>query len=117
MAPSAVQSLSTKVKRPPGIITNGIHSSTSSPSPSMSAGRLPGGAKYPPNSATSNGAGSNTSGARSANRVRRDGPAQLLGRGQRNGSVGVGLRSGSVAGEHFPVQAVADPPPYSKSSS
>ncbi|KAG0648946.1 SAGA complex subunit spt20 [Hyphodiscus hymeniophilus] len=110
MAPIS-QPVSSKVKRPPGIITNGIHSSTSSPSPSMSASRLPGGsAKYPPNSATSNGAGS-SSNARSANRMRRDAPGHLLGRGQRNGSVG--LRSASIVGD-LAVQQAPDPPPYIK---
>ena len=113
MAPSS-QSITSKAKRPPGIITNGVHSSTSSPSPSMSASRLPGGsAKYPPTSATSNGVGS-SSGARSANRIRRDAPGQLLGRGQRTSSVG--LRSASIAGE-VALQHTADPPPYGKPKS
>lgn len=114
MAPSAttVQTLA-KTKRPipPGIQTNGINSSTSSPSPSMSAGRLPNSAsKIPPNSATSNGIGS-ASGVRSANRARRDAPSQILGRGQRNTSVG--LRSGSIAGEFVTPQATG-PQPYGK---
>jgi transcription factor SPT20 len=112
MAPSAAatQSQSSKIKRPvpPGIQTNGIHSSTSSPSPSMSASRLPSGAK-PPNSANSNGIGNGNSGVRSANR-RRDAPPQLLGRGQRNSSVG--LRSASVVGDSAAVP-VAGPQPYS----
>lgn len=113
MAPSttATQSQPSKVKRPvpPGIQTNGINSSTSSPSPSMSNSRLPSTAKYPPNSATSNGAGSNASGARSASRNRRDAPPQLLGRGQRNSSVG--LRSASLVGESS-IAHVAEPQPY-----
>jgi len=113
MAPSATttQSLSSKIKRPvpPGIQTNGINSSTSSPSPSMSAGRLPTPAKYPPNSAANTGAGSITSGPRSANRQRRDAPPQLLGRGQRNSSVG--LRSSSIAGDSVAPQSV-EPLPY-----
>ena len=104
MAPSATatQSLS-KIKRPvpPGIQTNGINSSTSSPSPSMSTGRLPSAAKATPHSATTNGNG--TSAPRSANRNRRDGSSQLLGRGQRNGSVGV--RSSSILGDSGAVQA------------
>jgi len=116
MAPSttAVQSLSAKVKRPipPGIQTNGINSSTSSPSPSMSASRLPGsGAKYPPNSATSNGVGSRGAGVRATNRTPRDVPGQLLGRGQRNSSVG--LRSASIAGD-LNISQSAEPQPYSK---
>lgn len=114
MAPStatATQSQTSKVKRPvpPGIQTNGIHSSASSPSPSMSASRLPSAAKCPSNSATSNGAGSN-SGARAANRNRRDAPSQLLGRGQRNSSVG--LRFASAMEDSGNGQN-ADPQPYS----
>ncbi|CZR57002.1 uncharacterized protein PAC_06891 [Phialocephala subalpina] len=116
MAPSATatQSLSAKVKRPvpPGIQTNGINSSTSSPSPSMSASRLPnGGSKYPPNSASSNGIGNSSAGVRTASRIRRDAPPQLLGRGQRNSSVGLGLRSASIVGESAITQP-AEPPPY-----
>ncbi|TVY21793.1 SAGA complex subunit spt20 [Lachnellula arida] len=110
MAPSAtvVQSLSSKAKRPipPGIQTNGIHSSTSSPSPSISAGRLPNSGK-PPNSAASNGAGNN-SGVRSASRAKRE-PGPLLGRGQRNSSVG--LRSASIVGDSAAPQT-AEPLPY-----
>jgi transcription factor SPT20 len=115
MAPSATstQSLSsTKLKRPipPGIQTNGIHSSTSSPSPSMSTGRLPNSGK-PPNSAASNGIG-NMNGVRAASRPRRDAPSgQLLGRGQRNTSTG--QRSGSVAGENAAPQSV-EPIPYGR---
>jgi|SRR3954468_20759936 transcription factor SPT20 len=106
MAPAAsVVQATTKVKRPMAIQTNGINSSTSSPSPSMSAGRLPSGPKYPPNSATSNGGG-NSTGVRSANRAR---PGQLLGRGQRNNSAG--LRSGSVVGE-LAISQVAQTQPY-----
>ena len=107
MAPSATatQSLSSKIKRPVpvphGIQTNGINSSTSSPSPSMSTSRLPSGSKVVPNPVTSNGVGNNSA-ARSANR-RRDAPPQLLGRGQRTSSVG--LRSGSIVGD----PAVAHP--------
>lgn len=97
MAPSAT-SVQSKMKRPLGIQTsgiNGINSRTSSPSPSMSAGRLPPGTKHPINGATNNGI---ANGARSAkDRIRRDGPPQLLGRGQRNSSVG--LRSASIIGE------------------
>jgi len=78
----------------------------------MSNSRLPSTAKYPPNSATSNGAGSNASGARSASRNRRDAPPQLLGRGQRNSSVG--LRSASLVGESS-IAHVAEPQPYVKS--
>ncbi|KAE8451490.1 hypothetical protein EG329_003563 [Mollisiaceae sp. DMI_Dod_QoI] len=76
----------------------------------MSASRLPNNAaKYPPNSASSNGVGSNSAGARSANRSRRDAPPQLLGRGQRNSSVG--LRSASIARESAVTQP-AEPQPY-----
>lgn len=118
MAPSATttQSMSSKIKRPvpPGIQTNGINSSTSSPSPSMSASRLPSGSKVAPNSATSNGVG-NSSAVRSANRARRDAPPQLLGRGQRNGSVGLGLRSGSIVGDSVVPQTLT-PQPYGPSS-
>jgi transcription factor SPT20 len=114
MAPSATttQSMSSKIKRPvpPGIQTNGINSSTSSPSPSMSASRLPSGSKVAPNSATSNGVG-NSSAVRSANRSRREAPPQLLGRGQRNGSVGLGLRSGSIVGDSVVPQTLT-PQPY-----
>jgi transcription factor SPT20 len=99
MAPSAT-AVQSKIKRPPGIQTsgiNGINSRTSSPSPSMSAGRLPPGAKYPINATTTTSNGI-SNGSRSAkDRTRRDGPPQLLGRGQRNNSVG--LRSASIAGE------------------
>jgi len=113
MAPSATvtQSLSSKIKRPvpPGIKTNGINSSNSSPSPSMSASRLPPAAKYPPNSATSNGVGPSNSGARSANRIRRETPGQSLGRGQRNNSVA--LRSASIAGE-YAIPQNSGPQPY-----
>lgn len=70
---------------PPGILT-GLNSSTSSPSPSMAAKRLP--------PTTSHGSAlTNGNGLRSANRVRRDGSNQLLGRGQRNNS----HRSTSIA--------------------
>lgn len=105
MAPAATatQTVSTKIKRPipPGIQTNGLNSSTSSPSPSMSTARLP--------SANSNGAASAVNGPRSANRNRRDAPTQLLGRGQRNSSVG--LRSAGINGDSGAVHAV-QPPPY-----
>ncbi|CZS97336.1 hypothetical protein WAI453_008549 [Rhynchosporium graminicola] len=117
MAPSASatqsQVVNPKVKRPipPGIQTNGINSSTSSPSPSISNGKLPTTAKLPPNSATSNGAGSSSSGPRSASRVRRDAPAQLLGRGQRISSVG--LRSASLVGNSSIAHTV-EPQPYIK---
>ncbi|CAG8956477.1 hypothetical protein HYFRA_00003863 [Hymenoscyphus fraxineus] len=115
MAPSATstQSLSSKAKRPipPGIQTNGIHSSTSSPSPSMSAGRLPNSGKLP-NSATGNGVGAMSAGSRAIARARRDGSAQLLGRGQRNSSAG--LRSASLMGDSAAPQ-IAEPTPYVKS--
>lgn len=113
MAPSATtsQSMSAKIKRPMNIQTNGLNSSAS-PSPSMSAGRLPGAPKYAPNSAKSNGIGGNNLGGRSATRPRRDGPAQLLGRGQRNSSVG--LRSAGIAGE-IVAPPVLEPRPYSMS--
>ena len=114
MAPSAttMQSMASKIKRPvpPGIQTNGMNSSTSSPSPSLSASRLPSGSKVAPNSATSNGVG-NSSAVRSANRSRREAPPQLLGRGQRNGSVGLGLRSGSIVGDSVAAQTLT-PQPY-----
>ncbi|KAL3424662.1 hypothetical protein PVAG01_03943 [Phlyctema vagabunda] len=113
MAPSAaaVQSssaTSTKAKRPipSGIQTNGINSSTSSPSPSMSAGRLPSASKQVNNP---NGFGSSASAARSVNRLRRDPPGQALGRGQRNSSAG--MRSASLAGD-LAVGHVTQPPPY-----
>ena len=115
MAPSAsattTQSLKVKRPTPAHIQTNGINSSTSSPSPSMSSSRLPGVAKYPPSSATSNGIGGGNSGARSANRSRKEGQAQLLGRGQRNNSVG-GLRSASIVAEMAAPQA-SGPQAYS----
>lgn len=44
-------------------------------------------------------------------RIRRDAPPQLLGRGQRNSSVGLGLRSASIVGESAITQP-AEPPPY-----
>lgn len=72
----------------------------------MSASRLPGAAKYSPN-LTSGALGNN--GSRSANRIRRDAPPQLLGRGQRNSSVG--LRSASIVGEVAMAQP-AEPQPY-----
>ncbi|KUJ21842.1 uncharacterized protein LY89DRAFT_577032 [Mollisia scopiformis] len=53
--------------------------------------------------------GSNGTGSRSANRIRRDAPPQLLGRGQRNSSVG--LRSASIVGEVAMAQP-AEPQPY-----
>jgi transcription factor SPT20 len=114
MAPSATttQPVSSKIKRPvpPGIQTNGINSSASSPSPSMSASRLPSGSKMGPNSATSNGVGNNSA-VRPPNRTRREAPPQLLGRGQRNGSVGLGLRSGSIVGDSVVAQTLT-PQPY-----
>lgn len=93
MAPAATVTQTTqahphKKQRPPGILT-GINSSTSSPSPSLAAKRLP-----PSNSHGSGSATSNGNGLRSANRTRRDGSNQLLGRGQRNN------RSTSVAAEN-----------------
>jgi len=115
MAPSAsataTQSLKIKRPTPAHIQTSGINSSTSSPSPSMSSSRLPGVAKFPPNSATSNGVGGgNSAGARSANRSRKEGQAQLLGRGQRNSSGG--LRSASIVAEMSAPQA-SGPQAYS----
>ena len=78
----------------------------------MTNGRLPSTAKYTPNPATGNGAGSNAPGAKagSAGRIRRDAPPQLLGRGQRNSSVG-GMRSASLAGDSG-IPHVAEPQPY-----
>lgn len=73
----------------------------------MSASRLPSGSKLPPNSASSNGA-ANSNSVRSTNR-RRDAPPQLLGRGQRNSSVG--LRSASVVGDSV-AAPIAGPQPY-----
>ncbi|KAF7955082.1 uncharacterized protein EAE97_000341 [Botrytis byssoidea] len=108
MAPAAsIAQATNKVKRPMSIQTNGINSSTSSPSPSMSAGRLPSGSKNSQNSAATNGAG-NSSGARSANRNR---SGHTLGRGMKNNSAGI--RSGSVA-EEFVIQQVAQSQPYVK---
>lgn len=114
MAPvtATAQSVPQKLKRPipPGIQTNGINSSTSSPSPSMSTGRLPNSAKIVPNSATSNGfGGALSAGPRSANRLRRDGSTQALGRGQRNAS-GTG-RGAGLNDEGGEVPA-AEPTPY-----
>ena len=101
MAPAAsataTQSLKIKRPTPAHIQTNGINSSTSSPSPSMSSSRLPGVAKYPPSSAASTGTVGGNPGSRSANRSRKEGQAQLLGRGQRHSSGG--LRSASIAAE------------------
>lgn len=98
MAPAAVVMQSqahphTQKKRapPPGILT-GLNS-TSSPSPSIASKRLPSSNAHGSNSASING-----NGHRSANRVRRDGSNQLLGRGQRNNSGG--LRSASMAVEN-----------------
>lgn len=108
MAPAvSVAQANNKAKRPMSIQTNGINSSTSSPSPSMSAGRLPPGHKNPQNSATANGGG-NSSGARSANRNR---PGHTLGRGTKNNSAG--MRSGSIAGE-FVISQVAQSQPYGR---
>ncbi|KAG4431260.1 hypothetical protein IFR05_013248 [Cadophora sp. M221] len=78
----------------------------------MSNSRLPSTTKLPPNSATSNGAGNNPPGARSASRNRRDAPPQLLGRGQRNSSVG--MRSASIFGDSG-IAHVSEPQPYVKS--
>ncbi|KAI9651383.1 hypothetical protein NHQ30_001425 [Ciborinia camelliae] len=109
MAPAAsVAQATNKVKRPMSIQTNGINSSTSSPSPSMSAGRLPSGPKHSTNSATSNGGG-NSAGIRSANRNRQ---GHALGRSIRNNSAS-GVRSGSVAGE-FAIPQIAQSQPYVK---
>ncbi|KAH8672651.1 Spt20 family-domain-containing protein [Tricladium varicosporioides] len=76
----------------------------------MSAGRLPNSGK-PSSSAVGNSATSTSSGIRSASRVRRETPSQLLGRGQRNSSVG--LRSASIVGESAVPQTV-EPTPYIK---
>ena len=76
----------------------------------MSSSRLPGVTKYPTNSAISNGIGGGNSGARSANRSRKEGQTQLLGRGQRNSSVG--LRSASIVAEMAIPQA-SGPQAYS----
>ncbi|KAK6607218.1 hypothetical protein H4I95_04867 [Botrytis cinerea] len=108
MAPAAsVAQATNKVKRPMSIQTNGINSSTSSPSPSMSAGRLPSGSKNFQTPTTANGGG-NSSGGRSANRNR---SGHTLGRGIKNNSAG--MRSGSVA-EEFVIQQVAQSQPYVK---
>jgi len=115
MAPvtTTTQALPAKIKRPvpPGIQTNGINSSTSSPSPSLSSAKLPNSAKNPPHSATSNGVGA--SGPRSANRLRRDGSTQAFGRGQRS-AVGSARLGGINADMEEAIPA--DPTPYGMQS-
>jgi len=111
MAPvaAAVQSSTTsKIKRPvpPGIQTNGVSSSRSSPSPSMSAKRPPPGVRQQSNPPNANGSNASSS-ARGPNRQRRDASGQLLGRGQRS----AGLRSASIVPD-FEMSHAVDPPPY-----
>lgn len=108
MAPAAsVAQATSKAKRPMSIQTNGINSSTSSPSPSMSASKLGSGPKNSQNSITANGVGNN-SGTRSAKGNR---SGHTVGRGVKNN--GAGMRSGSVAGE-FVIPQVAQSQPYVK---
>lgn len=99
MAPSAAavatqtQAHPHKKRAPPPSVLTGLNSSTSSPSPSIAAKRLP-----PSNSHGSGFATVNGNGIRTGNRTRRDGSNQLLGRGHRNNSGG--LRSASMAVEN-----------------
>lgn len=112
MAPTVVAAPATpaptKIKRPipPGIQTNGVPPSRSSPSPSVSAKRAPSSAvRQPSNPPTATGP--TPTSARPPNRARRDGPGQVLGRGQRS----AGLRSASIAPE-FALSPTTEPPPY-----
>lgn len=112
MAPVAAASqpsAASKIKRPapPGIQTNGVSSSRSSPSPSMSAKRPPSAARQQSNPPNANGAAASS--ARPPNRQRKEASAQLLGRGQRS----AGLRSASIVPD-FEMSHAVDPPPYSK---
>src|SRR5436305_13441852 len=92
---------STKLKRPPSSLqtsANGVNSSTSSPSPSLSSKRPPLN-KQTSNSATVNGASANAATQRTSNRQRREShrPGDLNVRQHRNGSMGLrsaGLDSG-----------------------
>lgn len=85
-----------KIKRPPHPVqttVNGVRSSQSSPSPSVSSQRPPSGFKYPPNATVINGINGNVNGGgpRSSNR-RRDSqkPTDLHGRLIRTGKNGQG---------------------------
>ncbi|KAM7220879.1 Spt20 family domain containing protein [Rhypophila decipiens] len=99
-----------KIKRPipPGIQTNGVvvggAAARSSPSPSMSAKRPPSAVRQPSNPPTANGM--TPSSARPPNRLRKDGPGQVLGRGQRS----AGLRSASIVPDFASSPAVEAPP-------
>ncbi|KAJ9138674.1 Autophagy-related protein 27 [Pleurostoma richardsiae] len=89
----------TKGPVPPGIQTNGLSSSQSSPSPSLPT-------KRPPNPAAPNGA--NGAAARPPHRPKREVSGQLAGRASRNST---GLRSASIAGEPT-VSVAVEPRPY-----
>jgi len=99
--------VASKIKRPipPGIQTNGVVTSQSSPSPSMSAKRAPSAVRQPSNPPTTNGA--NPPSARPQNRPRRDASGNILGRGQRS----AGLRSASIVPD-FSMSTNTEPPPY-----
>ncbi|KFG87048.1 hypothetical protein MANI_007853 [Metarhizium anisopliae] len=106
-SPVVQQNGAAKIKRPvpPGIQTNGIASSNSSPSPSMSAKKPPTSAKQAPNSASDRSITAST--VRPVNRARRENSSQAAGRNSRNSA---GMRTGS-----FSVDAGAKddgPPPY-----
>ncbi len=84
-----------KMKRPPPptvqTSVNGVRSSQSSPSPSLSSKRLPSGFKHPPSAGTANGMNGNVNGVapRLSNR-RRDSqkPGDIPGRQNRSGKAG-----------------------------
>ena len=99
--------VATKVKRPipPGIQTNGVAPSRSSPSPSMSAKRAPSAVRQPSNPPATGG--TTPVSARPPNRPRRDASGQALGRGQRS----AGLRSASTAPD-LATSPTTEPLPY-----
>ncbi|KAK8920060.1 SAGA complex subunit spt20 [Metarhizium anisopliae] len=79
-SPVVQQNGAAKIKRPvpPGIQTNGIASSNSSPSPSMSAKKPPTSAKQAPNSASDRSITAST--VRPVNRARRENSSQAAGK-------------------------------------
>jgi transcription factor SPT20 len=89
--------VATKAKRPvpPGIQTNGGPSSTSSPSPLLSAKKPPPNAMQPPNSASDRSITAST--VRPVNRARRETSSQIQGRNSRSSA---GLRAQSISHEN-----------------
>ena len=98
-----------KIKRPPppGIQTNGVVHSTSSPSPSMSNKKTTPVTKQPtPNSASDRNIA--VSSVRGINRARREATSLSLGRNSRNSA---GMRTDPFSAEMD--GQISEPPPYS----